>query len=85
MVQMAASNQELSSWNGFQWRRKMESFGDKDQSIVAVGAGNEIEGIWSVMLDDIFSVLKEANIADALHGTASTENSPIRVAKPHMR
>ncbi|KAJ5586542.1 hypothetical protein N7450_006329 [Penicillium hetheringtonii] len=45
MVQMAASNQELSSWNGFQWRRKMESFGDRDQSIVAVGAGNEIEGI----------------------------------------
>lgn len=46
---MAASNQELSSWNGFQWRRKMEAFGDSDQSIVAVGAGNEIEGIWSVI------------------------------------
>ncbi|KAJ5099983.1 hypothetical protein N7532_006984 [Penicillium argentinense] len=45
MVQMAASNQELSSWNGFQWRRKMESFGSNDQSIVAVGAGDEIEGI----------------------------------------
>lgn len=62
MVQMAASNQELSSWNGFQWRRKMESFGDRDQSIVAVGAGNEIEGIWSVMLDGSSIALTKANV-----------------------
>ncbi|KAL3481924.1 histidine phosphatase superfamily [Aspergillus californicus] len=45
MVQMAASKEDLSSWNGFQWRRKMETFGDKDQSIVTVGAGGDIEGI----------------------------------------
>ncbi|KAL4880932.1 histidine phosphatase superfamily [Aspergillus karnatakaensis] len=45
MVQMAASNEELSSWNDFQWRRKMETFGDRDQSIVTVGAGGDIEGI----------------------------------------
>ncbi|KAJ5378542.1 Histidine phosphatase superfamily clade-2 [Penicillium cosmopolitanum] len=38
-------NEDLSSWNGFQFRRKMESFGNRDQSVVAVGAGNEIEGI----------------------------------------
>jgi acid phosphatase len=48
MVQMASSSEDLSSWNGFQFRRKMESFGNRDQSVVAVGAGNEIEGIWSV-------------------------------------
>ncbi|KAL2822375.1 histidine phosphatase superfamily [Aspergillus cavernicola] len=45
MVQMAAGNEELSSWNGFQWRRKMETFGDRDQSIVTVGAGGDVEGI----------------------------------------
>ncbi|CAI7676742.1 unnamed protein product [Penicillium manginii] len=42
---MASSSEDLSSWNGFQFRRKMESFGNRDQSVVAVGAGNEIEGI----------------------------------------
>ncbi|KAL4956000.1 histidine acid phosphatase [Aspergillus filifer] len=45
MVQMAGSNADLSAWNGFQWRRKMETFGDKDQTIVTVGAGDDIEGI----------------------------------------
>ncbi|KAL2809316.1 histidine phosphatase superfamily [Aspergillus granulosus] len=45
MVQMAAGNEDLTSWNGFQWRRKMETFGDRDQSIVTVGAGGDIEGI----------------------------------------
>ncbi|KAK1139376.1 hypothetical protein N8T08_000827 [Aspergillus melleus] len=46
MIQMAASNQDVSSWNGFQWRRKMETFGDNDESVVAVGATGDIEGIW---------------------------------------
>ncbi|BCR93483.1 putative acid phosphatase [Aspergillus luchuensis] len=45
MIQMAASNKDLSSWNGFEWRRKTEAFGDKDQSVVAVGATGDIEGI----------------------------------------
>ncbi|KAL4788563.1 histidine phosphatase superfamily [Aspergillus varians] len=45
MIQMAGSNEDLSSWNGFQWKRKMETFGDKDQTIVTVGAGGDIEGI----------------------------------------
>ncbi|KAJ5359647.1 uncharacterized protein N7496_012060 [Penicillium cataractarum] len=45
MVQMAAGNQDLSSWNGFQWRRKMEAFGDNDEAIVATGAGGEIEAM----------------------------------------
>ncbi|THC94489.1 hypothetical protein EYZ11_006012 [Aspergillus tanneri] len=48
MIQMAASNQDLSSWNGFQWRRKMEAFGDNDASVVAVGATGDTEGIWQV-------------------------------------
>ncbi|PYI07157.1 phosphoglycerate mutase-like protein [Aspergillus sclerotiicarbonarius CBS 121057] len=45
MIQMASSNKDITSWNGFQWRRKMEVFGDQDQSVVAVGAGGDIEGI----------------------------------------
>ncbi|PKX93682.1 putative acid phosphatase [Aspergillus novofumigatus IBT 16806] len=45
MIQMAASEKDLSSWNGFQWRRKMEAFGDRDESVVAVGATGDIEGI----------------------------------------
>lgn len=48
MVQMAAGNQDLSSWNGFQWRRKMEAFGDNDEAIVATGPGGEIEAMWLV-------------------------------------
>jgi acid phosphatase len=48
MVQMAAGNQDLSSWNGFQWRRKMEAFGDNDEAIVATGPGDEIEAMWFV-------------------------------------
>jgi acid phosphatase len=45
---MTASEKDLSSWNGFQWRRKMEAFGDRDESVVAVGATGDIEGIWQV-------------------------------------
>ncbi|KAJ5901608.1 hypothetical protein N7495_002136 [Penicillium taxi] len=45
MIQMASSSENLSSWNGFEWRRKMETFGDNDESLVAIGAGGEIEGI----------------------------------------
>jgi acid phosphatase len=45
---MAASNQDVSAWNSFQWRRKMEAFGNKDESVVAIGATGEIEGIWQV-------------------------------------
>lgn len=48
MIQMAASKQELSSWDGFQWRRKMEAFGDNDEAVVAVGPGGEIEAMWCV-------------------------------------
>jgi acid phosphatase len=48
MIQMAAGEKDLSSWNGFQWRRKMEAFGDRDESVVAVGATGDIEGIWQV-------------------------------------
>lgn len=46
MLQMAASNKDLTTWNGFQWRRKHESFGSKDETVAAVGASGEVDGIW---------------------------------------
>ncbi|OJJ34804.1 hypothetical protein ASPWEDRAFT_39889 [Aspergillus wentii DTO 134E9] len=45
MVQMASTKQDTSEWNQFQWRRKMETFGENDESVVAVGANGDIEGI----------------------------------------
>ncbi|KAJ5114346.1 hypothetical protein NUU61_000105 [Penicillium alfredii] len=59
MVQMAASNRDLSAWNGFQWRRKMEALGNNDESVIAVGPGGEIEAMWQV---------KYAYEQDVLHG-----------------
>jgi acid phosphatase len=49
MVQAAASKQDMSTWDGFQWRRKMEAFGNNDEAIIATGPGGEIEAIWSVI------------------------------------
>jgi hypothetical protein len=51
MVQAATAKQDMSSWDGFQWRRKMEAFGNNDESIVAAGPGGEIEAVWLVTLD----------------------------------
>ena len=46
MVQIAASDQELTDWNGFQWRRRIEAFGSNDDSIAARGPAGENKGIW---------------------------------------
>ncbi|KAJ5872940.1 uncharacterized protein N7529_005293 [Penicillium soppii] len=45
MVQMASSSKDLSAWNGFQWRRKMETFGNDDKATIARGPGSEVEGM----------------------------------------
>ncbi|KAJ5226447.1 hypothetical protein N7468_007672 [Penicillium chermesinum] len=45
MVQIAASKQDLTEWNGFQWRRRVEAFGRNDESIAAKGPAGEVEGI----------------------------------------
>ncbi|PYH92558.1 phosphoglycerate mutase-like protein [Aspergillus ellipticus CBS 707.79] len=45
MIQMASSDKDMTSWNGFQWRRKLETLGSKDESVVAVGATGDIESI----------------------------------------
>lgn len=43
---MATSSQDMSTWDSFAWRRKMETFGGRDEAVVAQGAQGEIEGIW---------------------------------------
>lgn len=48
MVQMAASRQDLGTWDNFQWRRRMETFGQRDEPVVALGPGGDMEGIWQV-------------------------------------
>ncbi|BDD57528.1 hypothetical protein MAP00_002882 [Monascus purpureus] len=45
MVQMAASRQDLGTWDNFQWRRRMETFGQRDEPVVALGPGGDMEGI----------------------------------------
>lgn len=45
---MAASKEDLSSWDAFSWRRQMERFGDNDESLTAVGPEGESQGIWQV-------------------------------------
>ncbi|KAJ5779976.1 Histidine phosphatase superfamily clade-2 [Penicillium paradoxum] len=42
---MASNSDDLSSWNGFQWHRKMESFGNNDQAIITTGAGGKAEAM----------------------------------------
>ena len=49
---MAASRKDLTAWNGFEFRRKMESFGDRDQAVVTVGPRGDIEGIWQVAISE---------------------------------
>ncbi|KAF7720119.1 Acid phosphatase [Penicillium ucsense] len=45
MVQIASSKEDLSSWSGFQWRRKMEGFGSSDEAVVVTGPGGEVESM----------------------------------------
>lgn len=45
---MAATDNGLATWDKFQWRRTMETFGQKDEPVVATGPGGEVDGIWQV-------------------------------------
>ncbi|KAJ5970164.1 Histidine phosphatase superfamily clade-2 [Penicillium vulpinum] len=44
-LDMASSSKDLSEWNGFQWHRKMESFGSNDQAMITTGPGGRVEGM----------------------------------------
>lgn len=45
---MVATKEDLSTWDNFQWRRRMEAFGHNDEAVIAAGPGGEAEGIWQV-------------------------------------
>ncbi|OAX80650.1 hypothetical protein ACJ72_05013 [Emergomyces africanus] len=45
LTQIAGSKEDLSGWDSFQWRRRMETFGENDQALVAVGPEGEAEGV----------------------------------------
>jgi acid phosphatase len=48
MTAMVASKEDLSTWDNFQWRKRMEAFGHDDEAVIATGPGGEAEGIWQV-------------------------------------
>lgn len=48
MTAMVATKEDLSTWDNFQWRRRMEAFGHNDEAVIAAGPGGEAEGIWQV-------------------------------------
>lgn len=37
---------DWSSWGQLQWRRRLETFGDNDESVLASGPNGEIDAIW---------------------------------------
>ena len=37
---------DWSSWDKLQWRRRLETFGDNDASILAAGPDGEIDTVW---------------------------------------
>lgn len=48
----------------------METFGDKDESVVAVGATGDIEGIWQV-LDPLQTQIGGMHILTSIVNTAN--------------
>ncbi|KAM5435420.1 putative acid phosphatase [Microsporum canis] len=45
LAAMASSRQDLSTWDTFQWKRRMERFGDADEPVIALGPKGEVDGI----------------------------------------
>lgn len=37
---------DSSSWDHFEWRRRLETFGDNDSPYIARGPNGEIDGVW---------------------------------------
>ena len=35
-----------SQWDQLQWRRRLETFGDNDSSVLASGPNGEIDAVW---------------------------------------
>ena len=37
---------DWSSWNDFQWRRRIETFGDDDRPVLAAGPEGKVDTVW---------------------------------------
>ena len=46
MSSVAMTKTDQSGWDQLQWRRRLETFGKNDASIVARGPKGEVDGIW---------------------------------------
>lgn len=40
------ANTDGSSWDRLEWRRRIETFGDNDASVIAAGPQWEIDTVW---------------------------------------
>lgn len=40
------TNTDWSTWNDFQWRRRMETFGDDDRPVLAAGPSGLVDTVW---------------------------------------
>ena len=40
------TNTDWSTWSNLQWRRRLETFGEDDASIIAKGSDEKLDGIW---------------------------------------
>lgn len=45
---VAMTKTDWSSWDKLQWRRRLETFGDNDASILASGPNGEIDTVWLI-------------------------------------
>ena len=48
LTSIAMTKADGSSWSDLQWRRRLETFGEEDDSVIAQGANGEVDGIWCV-------------------------------------
>lgn len=37
---------DWSSWDDLHWRRRLETFGDNDASVLSAGPNGEVDGVW---------------------------------------
>lgn len=37
---------DWSTWNDFQWRRRIETFGDDDRPVLAAGPNGTVDTVW---------------------------------------
>ena len=46
MTSVIMTKTDSLSWDEFQWRRRIETFGEDDGPVTATGPKGEIDGVW---------------------------------------